>query len=258
MIDAEISRMLLDEAHRINRPEFIGEDPVQFPRRYSDLRDIEVTALLVAAISWGKRKMILRDADRMLALMDHQPYLYMMEQGYEDLPSDLNIHRTFFARDLQWYLRGLREIYSEYETLDRFASSLHIGETEAPAWNLAEAMRIVVEEANDSKGCPQCLPTNLRTTALKRLNMALRWLVRDDGIVDMGVWKSIPKSRLFIPLDVHVGNTARALGLLDRKANDRRSCELVTAAMREISPADPALLDFALFGLGVTGVTNSL
>ena len=78
-------------------------------------------------------------------------------------------------------------------------------------------------------------------------------MVRDDGVVDMGIWRSIDKSRLYIPLDVHVGNTARNLGLIERKANDRKSVELLTAAMRELRPDDPAVYDFALFGIGVTG-----
>lgn len=258
MTDQDIAALLLEEARRINRPEFIGEDPVQFPRRFDSIQDIEITALLVAAISWGRRSMILRDAERLLGLMDHQPHRYMMEKGYEDLDPSLNIHRTFFGRDMQWYLRGLREIYTRHGSLDAFASWSGADMDAAPAWSLAEKMRLIASEANQGKNCPQCLPTNLRTTALKRLNMALRWLVRDDGIVDIGVWKSIPKSRLFIPLDVHAGNTARALGLLDRKANDRKSVEILTGRMREICPEDPAIMDFALFGISVRGELDDL
>lgn len=245
--------LLLKEAARINRPEFIGEDPVQFPRLFDTIQDIEITALTVAAISWGRRAMILRDARRMLDIMEHQPYRYMMEKGYESIDPALNIHRTFFGRDLQWYLHGLREIYLRHESLDDFAASIGAGRDSAPAWMLAESMLRISADANGGTSCPRCLPTNMRTTALKRVNMALRWLVRDDGIVDIGVWKSIPQSRLFIPLDVHAGNTARALGLLSRKANDRKSVEELTAGMREICPEDPALMDFALFGVGVHG-----
>ena len=97
----------------------------------------------------------------------------------------------------------------------------------------------------------RCLPVNLKNSALKRVNMALRWLVRDDGIVDMGIWKSIPKSKLFIPLDVHVGNTARNLGLLSRKSNDRKSVEELTDTLRILRPDDPVFYDYALFGIGV-------
>lgn len=253
MIDKELSSFLLEEANLINHPDFISEDPVQFPRRFEKLRDIEITALLTAAISWGKRSMIRRNADRMLELMDNDPFNYMMDEGYEDLNPDINIHRTFFGRDFQWYLRGLRQIYKKHSSLDAFALSLDIGKEEAPAWKLAEEMQKIISAANAQTNCPQCLPTNLKTTALKRLNMVLRWLVRDDGIVDLGVWDSIPKTKLFIPLDIHAGNTARNLGLLKRKANDRKSVELLTYAAREIKPDDPALLDFALFGIGVAG-----
>lgn len=250
MIPEDIKELLLTEAARINNPDFIADDPIQFPRRFEDLRDIEIAAFLSAIIAWGKRTMICRDADRMMALMDHQPYRYVMERGYEDLDPDLNIHRTFFARHFQYFLRGMRKIYENYGSLDAFASAADAGRSEAPAWTLVERMQRVMCDENDGAFCPQCLPSNLRTTALKRVNMALRWLVRDDGIVDLGVWSSIPKEKLFIPLDVHVGNTARNLGLLTRRSNDRRSVEIITEAAREISPADPAILDFALFGIG--------
>ncbi|MDE5722950.1 MAG: DUF2400 domain-containing protein, partial [Paramuribaculum sp.] len=78
-----------------------------------------------------------------------------------------------------------------------------------------------------------------------------RWLVRDDGIVDLGLWRALRPSQLFIPLDVHVGNTARQLGLIDRKANDRRTTEELTALLRTRRPDDPVWFDFALFGIGV-------
>ena len=251
MIDKDIARLLESEAARINHPDFIGADPVQFPRRFDKLQDIEIAAFLSAIIAWGNRKMICRDAERMLSLMEWQPYEYVMERGYEDLDPSMNLHRTFFARHFQYFLRGMRKIYEEAGSLDAFCRANVAAGSEAPAWDLVEAMQRVMRAENGGESCPQCLPTNLRTTALKRVNMALRWLVRDDGIVDMGVWKSIPKSKLFIPLDVHVGNTARDLGLLDRRSNDRRSVELLTEAMRELRPDDPAYFDYALFGIGI-------
>ena len=97
----------------------------------------------------------------------------------------------------------------------------------------------------------RCLPDNLKSTPLKRVNMALRWLVRDDGIVDMGVWKALKPSQLFIPLDVHVADTSRALNLLSRKSNDRKAVLELTDALRQFDPADPIKYDFALFGLGI-------
>ena len=250
-ISPDIASLLEQEARRINNPDFIAEDPVQFPRRFEKLQDIEIAALLSSTIAWGRRSMICRDADRMLALMGHDPYRYVMEQGYEDLP-DCNIHRTFFAADLRHYLRGLHRIYTRYGSLQEFARHHNIAHAEAPAWALAEAINGALSEANDGVSDSRCLPLNLRTTALKRLNMALRWLVRNDGIVDLGIWDVISPAQLYIPLDVHVGNTARSLGLVTRKANDRRTATELTEAMRTLNPDDPALYDYALFGIGVT------
>lgn len=251
MIERDIVELLDREATRINRPEFIGNDPVQFPRRFSRRQDIETVAFLSAIIAWGRRTMICRDAERMLTLMDHEPYAYVMEQGYEDLDPRMNLHRTFFAEHFQWFLRGLRRIFRDYGSLDSFSAAVGAGKCEAPAWKLVEEMERVMRDENQGLDCPQCLPVNLRNTALKRVNMALRWLVRDDGIVDMGIWESIPKSKLYIPLDVHAGNTARSLGLLDRKANDRKSVELLTSELAAIRPEDPVFYDYALFGIGV-------
>lgn len=251
MIDKEIAELLDSEASRINNSDFIDKDPVQFPRRFERLQDIEIAGLLSAIIAWGNRKMICRDAERMLTLMDNEPYAYVMDEGYEDLNPDMNLHRTFFARHFQYFLRGMRKIYKDYGSLDAFSTEMHTFESEAPAWKLVEEMQKVMSAENGGTTCSQCLPVNLNQTALKRINMALRWFVRDDGIVDMGVWKSIPKSKLYIPLDVHVGNVSRELGLISRKANDRKSVELLTGALKELRPDDPCIYDYALFGIGV-------
>lgn len=250
-VPSDIRELLDYEARRINRPEFITNDPVQFPRRFSRLQDIEIAAFISAIIAWGRRSMICRNADRILSLMDGEPYKYVMDKGYEDLDPAMNLHRTFFARHLIYFLRGLNRIYNDYGSLDAFGTQLKVGDAEAPSWKLVEEMEKVMRDVNNGENCSQCLPVNLESTALKRINMALRWLVRDDGIVDMGVWKSIPKSKLYIPLDVHVGNTARDLGLLSRRANDRKSVKLLTDTLRTLRPDDPVFYDYALFGIGV-------
>ena len=187
----------------------------------------------------------------MLRLMDFQPYRYVMDCGYDDLGERFNIHRTFFSDDFAYYLRGLRRIYDRYPSVDAFAAANGVGDSQYPSWELVRLMSQEFAAANDGVVSSRCLPTGLDTTALKRINMALRWLVRRDGIVDMGVWTSIKPSQLFIPLDVHVGNTARALGLLQRRGNDRKAVEQLTALLRTLRPDDPVLYDFALFGIGV-------
>lgn len=249
----DMKAFLDEQAALINRPEFITDDPVQFPRRFDRLQDIEIVSLLASLIAWGKRTMICRDAERLLALMGHDPYNYVMDEGYLDLDPARNIHRTFFARDLQHLLKGLREIYRRYPSIDAFSAAVNATDDPAPAWKLVGEMQKIITDANGGTVSKRGLPNNLKQTALKRVNMALRWLVRDDGIVDMGVWSSIPKSKLYIPLDVHVGNTARDLGLLTRKQDDRKAVEELTSVLRSFCPEDPAYYDYALFGIGVTG-----
>ncbi len=246
----DIKELLDSEARRINHVDFIANDPVQFPRRFEHLQDIEIAALLSATIAWGNRKMICNNCNKMLALMDNQPYDYVMDKGYEELP-DMNIHRTFFSKNLRYYLRGLNFIYSRYGSLHDFTKHMAISSSEFPSWKLVEEMNKVFTEANNGESDNRCLPGNLQNTALKRINMALRWLVRDDGIVDMGVWNVIKPSQLFIPLDVHVGNVSRELGLLTRNANDRKATIELTEVLRKMRPEDPVWYDYALFGIGV-------
>ncbi len=255
MTDNDLRELLDSEAARINSKEFIADDPVQFPRRFSDLRDIEISALLTSSIAWGNRRMICRDCNRLLALMDNRPYEFVADGAYEELPDDDNIHRTFFNRHLKYYLRGLRRIYSRHGSLQEFGRAAGIADSAAPSWKLIEAVNAELAEANapaaDSATASRCLPQNLRTTALKRVNMALRWLVRNDGIVDLGVWDVITPAQLYIPLDVHVGDVSRELGLLTRKADDRRSVVELTERLRRYNPVDPCIYDFALFGIGM-------
>ncbi|MCM1137015.1 MAG: TIGR02757 family protein [Duncaniella sp.] len=254
MTDRDLKELLDTEANRINSPMFIDDDPVQFPRRFTDLQDIEISSILSATIAWGNRKMICRDCDKMLALMDNQPFNYMMDEGYEDLPDELNIHRTFFTQHLKFFLRGLRNIYSEHGSLQEFARHIAIASDEAPAWKLVEGInrKLFLSNSPDTwHYATRCLPQNLKNSALKRVNMALRWLVRDDDIVDLGVWDVIAPSQLYIPLDVHVGDVSRELGLLTRNAADRKAVNEVTRHLRRFNPADPTIYDFALFGIGM-------
>jgi len=245
------------EASRINSKSFIADDPVQFPRRFDNLRDIEIVSLLSAMIAWGRRTMICRDCERLLEMMDGQPTSFCLDGEYERVNPEKNIHRTFFGRDLIYFMRGMRRIYSRWSSLDAFAAEHGVGKTDFPSWELVAAMQREMCEANERKTCSQCLPVNLDATALKRINMALRWLVRDDGIVDLGAWNSIDKSKLFIPLDVHVGNIARELGMLTRRSNDRKAVELLTGVLRTMRPDDPVVYDYALFGIGAERALKS-
>lgn len=251
MTDSELRELLDAEARRINSPLFIADDPVQFPRLFTSQADIEIAALLCASIAWGNRKMICRNCEKMLSLMDMQPYAYVMDCGYDDLPPEGNIHRTFFNRNLRHYLRGLRLAYERHGSLEGLVRACGAADSEAPAWVFVRALSNLLAEANGGVSDARCLPTNVESSALKRVNMALRWLVRDDGIVDLGVWKALSPAQLFIPLDVHVAETSRSLGLLARRSNDRKAVEELTGALRRFRPDDPAVYDYALFGIGM-------
>ena len=255
-IDASILKIQLDElAARYNVPSFADNDPVQFPRRYSDKRDIEISALLTSTIAWGRRSMILNNAEKMHAALGHEPFAFITG-GDIDSISDANVHRTFFGRHLRYFLRGLRAVYSHYGSLEDFAIATGAVGADAPAWHLAASLNAVMADANSFyplDGPTRCLPDKPEASALKRFNMALRWLVRNDGIVDIGAWSALTPDRLYIPLDVHSAATSRSLGLLTRRQNDRRAVEELTAALRAFNPGDPTVYDFALFGAGESG-----
>jgi len=230
---------------KICTPEFIPLDPVQFPRRYSKREDIEIAAFLSATIAWGRRDMILRSAQKMFALMGKSPFDFVMSQGYKKL-KDKNIHRTFFENDLKYLCRGFEYCYTQYGNLEKlFASKNDVWEGIALfREEMAKANRNVYSKHISNPG-----ENGRNGSACKRLNLALRWLARKDQ-VDLGLWKSIKPSSLFIPLDVHVTRTAHALGLLERKANDKRAVIELTEKLRRFDAEDPIKYDFALFGMG--------
>ena len=242
------TRRLLDSwVPRVNTPEFIQNDPVCFPRHYSAAPDIEIAAFLAATIAWGRRDLILRSGERMFGLMGKHPYDYLMSGGWKKLKTAC-VHRTFFEDDLAYYCRGLAACYKKYGGLEKIFSSAQ------DVFDGIAAFREEMAAANAVRRVPvysKHIANPAAGSACKRVNLALRWLVRRDGIVDMGLWKTISPSRLRIPLDLHAGRTARALGLLTRKQDDRKAVEELTSRLRAFCPEDPVKYDFALFGLGI-------
>ena len=255
-------RAVLDEKFACyNCKEFIKNDPISFPHSFTRREDVEIAALLASTIAWGNRKMILSSGRKMFCdIMHSAPYDYVMSGEWERLDDRINIHRTFFASDFKYICRGLRNIFSKHGTME----TLFLG---CSVWDGIENLRREMAGANDGattrhisnpvaqKGKP--------ASACKRLHMMLRWLCRKDGIVDLGIWQGVSQAELMIPLDVHVARTARQVGLVTRKQNDRRTVEELTAQLRKLSPDDPVKYDFALFGVGeagdsfIDGITNN-
>lgn len=233
---------------------FIASDPVQFPRRFKKREDIEIAAFLAATIAWGNRTMILRSCEKMFALMGKSPFSYVMSGGYKKLKTErcsaTNIHRTFFEGDLKYFCKGLERCYAQYGNLEKLFAKV------PDVWEGFALFREEMAKANGglfSKHISNAGEKDKGGSACKRLNLALRWLAR-CGPVDLGLWKSIKPSALYIPLDVHVARTARKLKLLTRRSNDKRAVIELTEKLREFCPQDPVKYDFALFGVGISGV----
>ena len=227
----------------INRPEFIPNDPVKFPHRYAPGPDREIAAFLAATIAWGRRDLILKSAEKMFALMGPSPYSFVMEGNYQGL-KDRCVHRTFFERDLLYFCRGFRACYSKFGSLEALFAAA------GDAWEGISLFRESMAIGNRGSYTKH-IANPEAGSACKRLNLALRWLVRREGPVDLGLWKRLSPSSLFIPLDLHVGRTARHLGLLERKANDKKSVISLTERLREFCPEDPVKYDLALFGYSI-------
>ena len=229
---------------KVNRKEFILTDPVQFPHRFKDREDIEISAFLAAAIAWGRRDLIIRSCERMFSLLKPGPFSFVMKGNFQNLGSRC-IHRTFFEKDLVYFCRGLKVCYSRYGNLE----SLFL-----KAGNIWDGMILFRETmAKGNRGLySKHIADASSSSACKRLNLVLRWLVR-KGPVDLGIWDRISPASLFIPLDLHVGRIARQLGLLDsgRKANDKKAVFSLTEKLRGFCPEDPVKYDYALFGMGI-------
>jgi len=230
--------------------DFIIRDPVQFPRRYMKYcgkhrANIEIAAFLAATIAWGRRDLILRSAEKMFSLLEPDPAAFVMAGNYRKL-KDRCIHRTFFEDDLRYFCRGFKSCYTQYGSLEKlFASAPDI-------WQGIALFREEMAAANKGSYSKHIAnpggPDSGAGSACKRINLALRWLVRQEP-VDLGLWKSISPSSLYIPLDVHVARSARRLGLLQRKSNDKKTVIELTQRLREWCPEDPVKYDFVLFGM---------
>lgn len=249
-VDISALREFLDfKADQYNNPSFIETDPISIPHAFSSREDIEIAGLLVAVIAWGNRKSIISSGERLMELMGHAPFDFVMSHSARDLKrvSDF-VHRTFNGKDLAFFIRGLKKIYQAGGMEDIFAENMRDGSLQNSIHMFRQEMFRVPHEARAEKH----LPDVLRGSAAKRINMFLRWMVRKDNKgVDFGIWKDIPPSVLSCPLDVHSGRVARNLGLLSRKQNDAAAVAELDAALRALDPQDPVKYDFALFGLGV-------
>lgn len=250
MTKQELKEFLDEKALQYNHPRFVESDPIQIPHRFSRKEDVEIAGFLASIIAWGNRKMIIGNASRMMTLMGDAPHDFVMSFSESDLQRlDHFVHRTFNGQDLKTFMYGLRHIYQNHGGLEP-AFAQH--QDAAGMQRAISEFRKLFFEVPHAVRTQKHLSDPMNNSAAKRLNMFLRWMVRNDSTgVDFGLWTSIPPSALSCPLDVHSGNVARKLGLLTRKQNDAKALAELDAALRVMDAQDPVKYDFALFGLGV-------
>ncbi len=232
-------------AREYNTEAFIKDDPVQFPHRFAEKKDIEISAFLTSWISYGRREQILQKANNLHAAMGTSPYRWIMVEGYRGLhgiAAGSGGRDTFYRFYTYAHLRGLcerlRSIYGKYNSLeDALADSRYPNP---------------IAKIQDVFSGIEGIPVMNGSSACKRLAMFLRWMVRKDGIVDFGIWSELIKPcELIIPLDTHVHQISVALGLTAQKNATMKTAVEITEALKEVFPDDPCLGDFALFGYDI-------
>lgn len=247
----KLKEFLDEKVELYNRNDFIEDDPVQIPHLLKTKEDKEIGAFLAATIAWGQRPTIIRNAHSLVERMDHAPHDFILNASNEELKRmEGFVHRTFNDSDLLYFISALRNIYQVHNGLE--AVFAHGFNTAAETTHAILHFRTVFFELEHLPRTQKHIANPVKGSTAKRINMFLRWMVRQDNNgVDLGIWKSISASNLFLPLDVHTGNVARQLGLLERTQNDWKAVAEVTNVLRELDAEDPIKYDFALFGLGV-------
>lgn len=248
-----IHRWLEEQASRYNHPSFITDDPISVPHRFTRLQDIEISGLLTAIMAWGQRKTIISNAHRLMQMMDDAPYDFVRHHQDTDRKRfESFCHRTLQSDDILYIVTVLQDYYVKEESLETaFAGPMGINDHDVYA-ALEGFHNMMFDQPWVLERTRKHIATPVRKSSCKRLNMYLRWMVRsDDRGVDFGLWKKITPAQLVIPLDVHVGNVARRLGLLRREANDWQAAKELTECLKQFDPADPVRYDFALFGAGI-------
>jgi len=242
----------LELKYRIyNQPSFIESDPISIPRRFDNREDIEIAGFLTATIAWGQRKTIISNAAKLMNLMGNSPYSFLMDASDKQLQAASKfVHRTFNSADTAYFFKALRSIYLLNGGLKTVFEGLFLAKGNMYG-TLAGFRNLFISFGPETRTGKHVSDVT-KGSAAKRLNMYLRWMVRNDRRgVDFGLWTQIPASALYLPLDLHTGNVSRKLGLLSRKQSDWKAVEEITSKLREFDPTDPVKYDFALFGLGI-------
>jgi len=248
----EIKKLLELKANQYNTVDFIHDDPVAIPHQFDCKEDIEISGFLAATLAWGQRKTIVANARKLMQWMDNAPHDFILNFNESDLhPFRSFVHRTFNATDCEYFLWSLKNIYQNHRGLENAFCNGHFFDDDN-VLNAIVGFRNIFFELEHPLRTRKHLANPEKNASAKRLNMFLRWMVRNDNRgVDFGLWKSLKPAQLVCPLDVHSANAARRFGLLKRTATDWKAAMELTHNLRKFDSNDPAKYDFALFGMGV-------
>ena len=245
MTKKELKEFLDAKVLQYNHPKFLESDPIQIPHTFQKKEDVEISAFLTATIAWGNRKSIINNARRLMDLLDQSPHDFILNHTQNDLDKlDGFVHRTFNSIDLKFFIQSLQNIYVHHGGLEYLFSKGVQSNSMQPAISL---FKNVFFEIPHLSRTTKHVSDPLKGSAAKRINMFLRWMVRDGSTgVDFGLWKTIAPSALSCPLDVHSGNVARKLKLLKRKQNDSKALAELDKSLRKLDPMDPVKYDLSL------------
>jgi uncharacterized protein (TIGR02757 family) len=244
----ELKEFLDFKANQYENPDFLDSDPLKLVHLFSKKEDQEIIGLLTATIAWGNRKSIISNGEKIIQLLDYQPHDFVLNYNSSKQLTNF-VHRTFNVQDLDFFIRSLQNIYLNHGGLE---AAFKVHSEYAGIKGRIINFRELFLSINHDKRSDKHISNPLQNSACKRLNMFLRWMVRPNNRgVDLGIWKSISSSELYLPLDVHTSRNARLLGLLTRKQDDWKALEELMETLRIMSPIDPVKYDYALFGIGV-------
>lgn len=236
-----------------NQPGFIPNDPISIPHQYTKPQDIEITGFWASILAWGQRVTIINKCNELFALMDNSPHDFVLNHSENDLKALLKFkHRTFNDTDTLYFVEFFKNYYQQHDSLeDAFLKGIQSTDVSVEQ-GLVKFHEDFFSLPNAPHRTKKHIATPARKSACKRIDMFLRWMVRqDDKGVDFGLWKRIQPSQLVCPCDVHVERVARRFHLITRKQTDWQMAMELTANLKEFDPIDPVKYDFALFGLGV-------
>ncbi len=252
-MNIEEIKQLLESKYKqyCNYSFFVETDPIQIPKQYSKKEDVEIAAFLAASLAWGQRKTIINKSRELLQRMDNDPHDFILGASEKEIARlDGFKHRTLNDYDIKYFIRSLSNIYHNHGGLEGVFTNAWENSNHDMIKTLALWHSIFTQENGENRVLRHIANVN-KGSAAKRVNMFLRWMVRTNREgVDFGLWKNIPSSALLIPLDVHVANTSRELGILTRTQNDIKAVLELTQKLCEFDHQDPIKYDFALFGIG--------